>query len=99
MKQKLLLLKKYSNRYVLTGLLALVWMLFLDRYDLISQLKMRSELNNLEQDIQFYNQEIERVNHERKIFRENHVAVEKFAREHYLMKKDNEDLFVIVPGK
>jgi cell division protein FtsB len=89
--------KKYLNRYVITALVAAVWMLFLDRYDAVSQYKMMAEVSKLESDVAFYEKEIERVNRERLMFRENALEVEKFAREHYLMKKDNEDLFVVVP--
>ena len=89
--------KKFLNRYLITGIFALTWMLFLDRYDAISQYKMMSEVRKLESDVAFYEDEIERVNRERRMFREDALEVERFAREHYLMKKDNEDLFVVVP--
>jgi len=89
--------KKFLNRYLITGFCALTWMLFLDRYDAISQYKMMSEVRKLESDVAFYEDEIERVNRERRMFREDALEVERFAREHYLMKKDNEDLFVVVP--
>ena len=75
----------------------MTWMLFLDRYDAISQYKMMSEVRKLESDVAFYENEIARVNRERRMFREDALEVERFAREHYLMKKDNEDLFVVVP--
>jgi cell division protein DivIC len=85
-----------SNRFILTALAAFIWMLFFDRYDFFSQLKMSSEISLLEQDIEFYQKELELVNEERLIFKENREEIERFAREQYLMKKENEDLFLVV---
>jgi hypothetical protein len=90
------LLSIASNRFVLTALAALIWMVFFDRYDFFSQLKMSSEISLLEQDIEFYQKELELVNEERLIFKENREEIERFAREQYLMKKENEDLFLVV---
>ena len=89
-------LKWIRNRYLLTGLFAAIWMMFFDKYDLISQIKMRSENRKLQEDIEYYKKEINKVNEERQVFHEDYVEVEKYAREHYLMKRPEEDLFVII---
>lgn len=86
----------FSNRYILVTVAAVVWMVFLDRYDLFSQIKMAREISKLKDDVEFYQKELEKTNEERLVFRENRAEVERFAREQYLMKKDNEDLFLIV---
>jgi hypothetical protein len=44
----------------------------------------------------YYQTELEKVNEERLIFKENREEIERFAREQYLMKKENEDLFLVV---
>jgi cell division protein FtsB len=90
------ILKTGTNRYLLSAVVAFVWMLVFDRYDFFSQMKMVSEISSLEQDLAYYKNELESVNEERLIFKENREEIERFAREHYLMKKENEDLFLVV---
>ena len=92
--QKLLSLLK--NKYFLSTTAFLVWMLFFDRNDLLSQYEYRSQLQKLEQEKQFYNQEIAEVRKDLDELTTNKDKLEKFAREHYLMKRDNEDVFVII---
>jgi cell division protein FtsB len=92
--QKLLSLLK--NKYFLSTTAFLVWMLFFDRNDLLSQYEYRSQLQKLEQEKQFYTQEIAKVQKDLDELTTNKDKLEKFAREHYLMKRDHEDVFVII---
>lgn len=82
--------------YFITGMLFLFWMLFLDSNDLYTQFKLRNQLKSLENEKEFYQQKIEEVKLEREQLLTDSEALEKFAREKYLMKKESEDLFVIV---
>lgn len=77
-------------------MLFLFWMLFLDSNDLYTQYKLRNQLKTLEDEKEFYQQKIEEVNQERDQLLTDSEALEKFAREKYLMKKESEDLYVIV---
>jgi cell division protein FtsB len=77
----------------------LVWMIFFDRNDLFSQYEYRKQVNKLKQERDFYKKETDQVNKELDELTSNPQKLEKFAREKYLMKKDNEDVFVIVPAK
>ena len=90
------LLPYLKNKYILTLLIFLVWMLFFDRNDIISQIGMRSKLSQMKQDKLYYTEEIEKNKKEMEELMTNPKTLEKFAREKYLMKKDNEDIFVIV---
>ncbi len=54
------------------------------------------ELNKLEEEKGFYQEEIKQIRADLKELKTNPKTLEKFAREKYLMKKDNEELFVIV---
>ncbi|KHJ36510.1 septum formation initiator [Pedobacter glucosidilyticus] len=90
------LLSLLKNKYFLSTTAFLVWMLFFDRNDLLSQYEYRSQLQKLEQEKQFYNQEIAKVQKDLDELTTNKDKLEKFAREHYLMKRDNEDVFVII---
>jgi cell division protein FtsB len=73
-----------------------VWILFFDRYDLFSQLEQRKELKKLQTDRDYYKSEIEKNSKDLKELQTNPVTLEKYAREKYLMKKDDEEIFVII---
>lgn len=72
------------------------WMLFLDSNDLYTQFRLNSQLNTLENEKEFYQEKIQEVKNEREQLLTDSETLEKFAREKYLMKKDSEDLYVIV---
>jgi cell division protein DivIC len=71
-------------------------MLFFDANDFISQYQMRRKVKDLQEKKQFYLDKIEEVKKERRELLSNPKLLEKYAREQYLMKKDAEDVFVVV---
>ena len=77
-------------------MLFIFWMLFLDSNDLYTQNRLSRQLKTLNREKEFYQQKIEEVKQEREQLLTNTEALEKFAREKYLMKKESEDLYVIV---
>jgi len=85
-----------KNKYVLTFLLFLVWMIFFDRNDIITQIKLRKNLRQLERETNLYQEKIKQVRTDKDELLTNKETLEKFAREKYWMKKDNEDIFLIV---
>jgi cell division protein FtsB len=84
-----------KNFYFIAGMLFLFWMLFLDSNDLYTQFKLNNQLRTLNREKEFYLKKIEEVQQEREQLLTDIDALEKFAREKYLMKKESEDLFVI----
>lgn len=82
--------------YFISGMLFFFWMLFLDSNDLYTQYKLSRQLKILEQEKEFYEEKIGEVKKEREQLLTDSETLEKFARESYLMKKDSEDLYVIV---
>mgnify|MGYP001618431249 CR=1 FL=1 len=82
------------NKYAVASVLFLTWLLFFDRNDLISQLNTRLELNQLLRDKTYFLSEIRKNREQLNELMTNPANLEKFARERYLMKKDNEDIFV-----
>jgi cell division protein FtsB len=84
------------NFYFIAGMLFFCWMMFLDSNDLYTQFKLSKQLNTLEDEKEFYQQKIQEVKAEREQLLTDSETLEKFAREKYLMKKDSEDLYVIV---
>jgi cell division protein FtsB len=96
MKRLINLLK---NKFFLVTLAFLVWMIFFDRNDLFSQYEYRRQVNKLKEERDFYKKETDQVTKELDELTSNPQKLEKFAREKYLMKKDNEDVYVIVHQK
>lgn len=71
-------------------------MMFFDRNDMLSQYEYRSEVSKLQEEKDFYEKETAHVKKDLDELNTNLNTAEKFAREKYFMKKDNEDVFVIV---
>lgn len=89
-------LKFIKNKYLLTSVGIVVWLLFFDKNDVFSQMDLISKLNKLKADRAYYFSEIQNNRREIEELKTNKKSLEKFAREKYHMKKDNEDVYVIV---
>ncbi len=84
------------NFYFLSTAVFLIWMLFIDSNDLISQYKLSNKLSTLEEQKSYYLEKIEEIKKDREELLSDDKLLEKFAREKYFMKKETEDLFIIV---
>jgi cell division protein DivIC len=86
----------FRNKYFLTLSIFIIWVVFLDANNLIERYSQISELHKLEKDSEYY---IKKIDDDRRKLNElktdNH-NLEKFAREQYLMKKKDEDLFIVL---
>lgn len=91
-----ILLPIILNKYFIFVLAVAVWVAFFDKDDLFSQYELTQKLKKLKTEEQYYKTEIEKSKNEMNDLRTNPANLEKFAREKYLMKKDNEEIFVIV---
>jgi len=89
----------FRNKFFWVTAAFLVWMLFFDKNDLLSQYQYHQQLSKLKTERDFYTKETEKVSKDLSELSSNPAQLEKFAREKYLMKKDNEDVFVIVKDK
>jgi cell division protein DivIC len=77
----------------------MVWMLFFDANDFITQIRLSSTKGDLIDEKEYYLQKIEEVKQERKELMSNPRLLEKFARERYLMKKPTEDIYIVIDEK
>ncbi len=84
------------NKYFISVLAVAIWVAFFDKDDLFSQLELTKKLDQLKIEEQYYKTEIEKNKKDMNNLRTNPANLERFAREKYMMKKDNEDIFVIV---
>jgi cell division protein FtsB len=87
-------LKFLSNRYVLVLIFAAVWMLFLDNYSYFEHRVLNKEIKELEDNKEYYIQEIKKDSTSIKQLK-NADQTEKYAREKYYMKRENEDIYII----
>lgn len=85
-----------KNRYFLTFLGALIWIGFFDRNDFITTWSYHNKLESLCKEKRFYEEEIKKHTADLNNLMTNKENMEKYAREQYLMKKDNEDIFVVI---
>jgi cell division protein FtsB len=90
------LISLFKNKFFLVTLAFVVWMIFFDNNDLFSQYEYRTQVNKLKKERDFYKAQTDQVTKELNELTSNRQQLEKFAREKYLMKKDNEDIFVIL---
>jgi len=88
--------KFFLNKYFYVGFGFLLWMLFADQESLIMQYKLSDDIKTLEKQKEFYLEEIAKNRSSLEILTNDTASLEKFARENYFMKKDNEEVFVIV---
>jgi hypothetical protein len=86
-------------KYWVIGLSAITWMTVFDGNNFIELIQLRSEVAELKEKRDYYQSEIILVRKTEKELFSNNRNLEKFAREKYLMKKDNEDLVIITEPK
>lgn len=86
----------FKNFYFISGLCFIIWVTFLDSNDLISRFQMSSKLGVLENERSYYQEKITEVEKDREELMTNKELLEKFAREKYLMKKNTEDVFIVI---
>jgi cell division protein DivIC len=89
------ILEILKNKYVAVGLVFIVWMAFFDQRDIGTILERKSKLNKLIKSEKMLNAQIADTKKELTLLKTNAQTIETYARENYMMKKDNEDLFIV----
>ncbi len=84
-----------TNKYLLAGLAFVLFMVFFDDKDISVTLSQRKKLKELQKSEQHLSRQIADTDKELNLLKTNAQTIEKYAREKYLMKKDNEDVFLI----
>ena len=84
--------KWIANKYFLTALLFLIWMLFFDQHNLFTRNSLNRTCSELKEEKKFYESEIAKLESQKANFEEN---LEEIAREEYFLKKKEEDVFII----
>lgn len=90
------ILKIFINKYTITLILFVVWMVFFDSSSVLNRMKYREKLNSLKQEKHFFLEEIKKDSILSQKLLSDSTEIEKFARENYLMKKEKEDVFLVI---
>ena len=87
-----------TNKYLIAVAVFVVMMVFFDENNLFVQFDRKRQLNELLTQKAYYEKQIDTTNRELNELQKSPESVEKFVREHYMMKRDNEDVFVVTSG-
>ena len=87
-------LRMISNRYILVTAFFIIWLLFLDNYSYLDHRVLNKEIDELEDNKEYYKDEIAKDKEQIKKFKSPN-EIEKYAREKYYMKRENEDIYII----
>jgi cell division protein DivIC len=85
-----------KNKFFITFIVFLLYVLFFDQNNLMDRFEAMSKLKQLKKDKEYFIQKIDEDTKRMNELKTNNENLEKFAREQYLMKKPNEDVFIIV---
>ncbi len=85
-----------KNKYSIALMVFLLWMLFFDRNRVINQVRILNTLGDMRAEKEYYLEEIAKDSTALHILESDKKELERFAREKYLMKRDNEDVYLVV---
>jgi len=88
------MLKYFKNIFLIIFTIFAIWMLFFDANSLLIHNELNNDINDLEDEKDFYLKEIEKDNKELEKLSTDE-GLEKFAREAYYMKRDKEEIYII----
>lgn len=86
--------KPFKNIFILILAVFLVWMLFFDANSWLIHHELNTDIDALESEKEYYKKEIEKDNKAIKTL-STEEGLEKFAREEYYMKRENEEIYII----
>lgn len=100
MKQLLDRIPSYlKNFYVIVGSVFIVWIVFFDSDNILSQISKYYQYEDKVEEKEFYTDKIEEIKTDIQSIRENEETLERYAREKYHMKEPEEEVFIIVDKK
>ena len=78
--------------FIIVLILFVIWMVFFDSANVLTQWRLSNSAQELENDKAYYEEQIDQVEVERQELEDN---LEEYAREKYYMKRADEDVFII----
>lgn len=89
------ILKKIFNKYTITIAVFLFFMFLGEKHNAVQRIEYKHKIKALEQEIEYYKEETRKNQEKLKQLQSDNEDLEKFAREQYLMKNPDEDIFII----
>lgn len=86
----------FRNKFILTILIFIVWIFLFDSNNILDRMKDLKQLRELKREKVYYKERIKTDSLKLNELKTNNENLEKFAREQYLMKKDDEDIFIVI---
>jgi len=90
-----LLKKIFFNKYLIVFVLFAVFVTFFDNHSLIHRWGTHQKIVEMEKELKFYQDDIKASKQKKNELQSSRENLEKFAREHYFMKKESEDIYII----
>lgn len=91
-----ILLRFLRNKYVITFLIFYLWLYFFDQHSIWERKGNENTIESLAKEKSYFIEKIENDKNRIQELKTNKKNLEKFAREQYLMKKENEDIFILI---
>ncbi|MBR4156545.1 MAG: septum formation initiator family protein [Bacteroidales bacterium] len=89
------ILKKFNNKYIIATLIFAIVIIFVDQYNLFYQIKNFNKLKKAKKQVEYYEKEIKEQQETLERLYRDSALMERIAREKYMMKRDNEVVYVI----
>jgi len=87
--------KIFINKYLFVFLVYAVFVTFFDTHSLVHRWQTHEKIVEMDKELKFYKEEINTNKQKKNDLQSSKENLEKFAREHYFMKKENEDIYII----
>ena len=94
-KTGIILKKIIFSKYLIVFVLFAVFVAFFDNHSLIHRWETHRKIVQMEKELKFYQDDIKATRQKKNELQSSKENLEKFAREHYYMKKESEDIFII----
>ena len=88
-------IRPFLNKYLITIVVFLAFIIFVDENNVIRRVQYETKIRELKQDIRHYRKLSEESESKLKRLHSSNAELERVAREDYLMKKPNEDLYIV----
>lgn len=85
-----------KNKYSVALIVFFLWIMFFDRNRVINQIRLVGTLNDMKAEREYYMEQIQHDSIALHVLESDKKELERFAREKYLMKRDNEDVYLII---
>ena len=89
------ILKKFNNKYIIATIIFAAIILFIDQYNVFFQIKNLRKLNKAKDQVEYYEKEIKSQHEVLDNLHKDSALMERIARERYMMKRDNEVIYII----